>query len=126
LGPDYRPTAIVGLALAAHLDAFGQSSDPTGRQSLQVVMGLDYPARVTELLKPDAPPDRMLELAVNAERAGLVPHGEVTGLAQQVRLTANPRPTVSGSWWPGLRDANALVHGSGRLSSVIDVLMCAE
>ena len=126
MGPDYRQTAVVGLALTAHLDAFVGTSKQTGRQALQVAMGLDNPARVTELLKPEAAPERLLELAVVTERIGLVPHGEVTGIARQIRLTPFPMPTVSGVWWPRLRDAKGLAHGSDELRSVIDVLVCAE
>lgn len=124
---DFRASSVVGIALAAHLDVCRQTPGGTGRQLLQQVMELSSSSRVTDILKGKEPPERQLEMAYIAEREGLIPHGEVTGLASQLRLAASARPTVGASWWPRLRDVNGLAKtdGSG-LRSAVDVLICAE
>lgn len=91
------------------------------------MLGLRDPARVSDELSARFGADRLMDLVVAAERARLVPHGAVTSLAAQVRLTHEPRSTVAGSWWPRLRAANGLESSDSEgIASPVDAVICGE
>lgn len=124
----HDPSALVRFAWSAQLDAHQvrqREHTVTGRQALAVALGYTPQQLSTQVA---AGRDRLADLVDDIERLGFARHGEVTRLADQLRLRTERRWAVLPRWWGPLRHRYGLGEESSvpTFSSPLDVVFAAE